>query len=112
MENWDLIESFDVLVDWVSYQLINFIKDQDQVYVIGFYGVGDVGWVDLILISNSYVFKLVMFKIFSKVFYCVGGVDFNIVVGIQVDLIGNFYLWVMQWDVFQQILVNRYVFKK
>ncbi len=112
MENWDLIESFDAPADWASYQSINLIKDQDQVYAIGLYGAGDVGRADLILISNSHVFKPVMSKISSKVFHCVGGVDFNTAAGIQVDSIGNLHLWATQRDAFQQISVNRYAPKK
>lgn len=112
MENWELITTFDAPADWASYQSINLIKDKEHLYAIGLYGKGQVGQADLILISDTEVFKPIMLKMSTRAFNCTGGVDFNTAAGIQVDSFGNLHLWATQRNASKQISVNRYAPKK
>ena len=118
--NWDFYQcspmgghamqtaSHAVPEDWPAYQSINLIADDEAIYAIGFYGNGQTGFADLILVSKPGALELIMEKVASKTFKCSDKVDFQTAAGLQVDQEGKLYVWAIQRDALKQIVVNTF----
>jgi hypothetical protein len=118
--NWDFYQcspmgghamqtaSYTVPEDWPAYQSINLIADDEAIYAIGFYGNGQTGSADLILVSKPGNIDLIMEKVASKTFNSSKGVDFQTAAGLQVDEEGKIHVWATQRDALKQIVVNTF----
>lgn len=94
--------------DWPAYQSINLIADDEAIYAIGFYGNGQTGYADLILVSKPGALELIMEKVATKTFNCIEGVDFQTAAGMQVDEEGKIHVWATQRDALERLVINRF----
>lgn len=106
---YGLLKSFEAPDDWASYQSINLIMDDKNIYAIGFYQEMKTGRADLIYVSSVDYFKPQMKKIKTKVFNCTNGVDFNGAVGLEVEN-NEMHIWATQKNASEDIAIN--VFSK
>ncbi|MCP4977740.1 MAG: hypothetical protein GY931_16445 [Maribacter sp.] len=103
-----MLVSFAVPEGWAGYQSINLIKDEKDIYAIGFYKKDGVGYTDLILVSKLGTFVPLMKKVLTKTFNGIKGVDFGTATGLQVDKEGNLHIWAVQSNALKRITVNKF----
>jgi len=101
-----LLQSFDAPNDWASYQSINLIMDEKDIYAIGFYQEMKTGHADLIHVSSVDHFELQMEKIGTKLFNCTNGVDFSGAAGLEVEHGEKLNIWATQKNASEDIAVN------
>lgn len=100
-----LLESFDAPKDWASYQSINLIMDEMDIFAIGFYAEMKTGCADLIYVSSVDYFEPQMKKIKTKVFNCTNEVDFSGAAGLEVED-DEMHIWATQKNASDHIAVN------
>ncbi|MCM4166428.1 hypothetical protein DHD08_01895 [Arenibacter sp. H213] len=101
--------SFSALLNWASYQSINLIRDEEAIYAIGFYnGDDNVGYADLILVSETESFFPIMDKMLTKSFNGKKKVDFGTATGLQVDEEGNLHIWAIQSYPLKEMVINKF----
>ena len=104
--NYRLLKSFEAPDDWASYQSINLIMDEKDIYAIGFHQEMKTGRADLIHVSSVDHFEPQMKKIKTKVFNCTNGVDFSGAAGLEVEHGEKLHIWATQKNVSEDIAIN------
>jgi hypothetical protein len=105
---YEFLLSFAVSENWPSYQAINLISDNEDIYAIGFYELDDTAHADLILVSKRAYFEPIMKKVTTKSFNCSRGIDFNGAAGLQVDGNGQLHIWATQRNAVEEISINKF----
>ncbi len=102
-----LLKSFEAPDDWASYQSINLIMDEKDIYAIGFHQEMKTGRADLIHVSSVDHFEPQMKKIGTKFFNCTNGVDFIGAAGLEVED-DEMHIWATQKNASDHIAVNQF----
>jgi hypothetical protein len=103
-----LLYQFTAPATFPNYQSINFIRDSEMIYAVGFYQEEQVGYGDLIRVSKATEFEPIMEQIITKTFECRDLVDFGAAAGLQVDNKGKLHVWGTQRNTLDQLVINRF----